>query len=82
MGTLVHKFWQATSKWSFSRVRSDQEFYVDPLSLADTVPARFKDSGEGYGPTAQEIEAKEHQLAEDFRREQMLPIMGMAGCPN
>jgi hypothetical protein len=36
---------------------------------------------DGHGPTAQEIQATEQERAEQFKRDQLLPIMGMAGPP-
>jgi hypothetical protein len=44
-------------------------------------PRRENDAG-ADGPTVHEIEANERDRAERFRRDQLLPIIGLAGSPN
>jgi hypothetical protein len=45
-----------------------------------TVPGA-QEPADGSGSAAQEINAKEQDRAEQFKRDQLLPIMGMVGPP-
>ena len=46
------------------------------------VAFRLKEWEGGCGPSAEEVEAKEHERAEKFKRDQLLPIMGWStGAP-
>jgi hypothetical protein len=40
-----------------------------------------QEPADGNELTAEEIEAKEQERTEQFRRDQLLPIMGIAGPP-
>ncbi|HEU6441170.1 MAG TPA: hypothetical protein VFF38_02310 [Microvirga sp.] len=42
----------------------------------DDIPVTFKECEGECGPTAEELEAKERERAERFKRDQLLPIMG------
>jgi hypothetical protein len=41
----------------------------------------FNECEDDCEPTAEQIEANEHGRAEQFKRDQLLPIIGMAGPP-
>ena len=47
----------------------------DEVAL-DKVDVTFKECDGECGPSAEELEAKEYERAERFKRDQLLPIMG------
>ena len=60
----------------------DREPVAAPSEATDEVAFRFKECEDDCGPSAVEVEAKEHERAEQFKRDQLLPIMGWStGAP-
>jgi hypothetical protein len=64
---------------SFLRNRDD---VVEPQGSTDEVTFRFKEWEGDCWPSAEEVEAKEHERAGQFKRDQILPIVGWStGAP-
>jgi hypothetical protein len=60
----------------------DREPVPAPPEITDEVAFRFKECENDCGPSAVEVEAKEHKRGEQFKRDQLLPIMGWStGAP-
>jgi len=79
MGAPIRRLRHFISLWPFFRCLGDREPVLEQPEIPDEVPFRFKECGADCGPSAREIEAKEHERAERFKRDQLLPIMGLGG---
>lgn len=78
MGAAFRKLRNHISRWSLFSLLCRREPVPDRPEVADEVAFRFKDCEISSEPSAEEIEAKERERAEQFKRDQLLPVMGMA----
>jgi hypothetical protein len=76
MGAPIQRLWHHISHWPFLRFADRHEPVLEPPEVKDAVAFRFKECDD-RGPSAKKVEAKEHERAEQFKRDQLLPIMGM-----
>jgi hypothetical protein len=82
MGTLIQRLRHHIFRLPFLSFLHKRDYVLEPRGSTDEVTFRFKECEDDCGPCAEEVEAKEHERAEQFRRDQLLPIMGWsAGAP-
>ncbi|MDF2689497.1 MAG: hypothetical protein K0Q80_2463 [Microvirga sp.] len=84
MGAPIQKLWHHVSHWPLLNA-----FLARPFAPAspeasergglDKVAVTFKECEDACEPTAEQIEARERERAERFKRDQLLPIMGIGG---
>jgi hypothetical protein len=78
MDAPIQRLWHHISHWPLLNAPGGH----DPVSEApataalDEVPVTFRECEGDCEPTAGQIEAKEREHAERFKRDQLLPIMG------
>lgn len=78
MGMSTQKLWHDLSSWPPLSCLFGREAAREPSEAPDTVPFRFKEC-EDCSPTAEQIEARERELADRFKGDQLLPIIGLGG---
>jgi hypothetical protein len=78
MGAPIQRLWHHVSHWSLLNVLGGHSPVprAPATDALDNVPVTFKECEGGCEPTAGQIEAKERERAERFKRDQLLPIMG------
>ena len=82
MGAPIQRLRHHISHWPVFSFLPDREPVPAPPEATDEVAFRFKGCEDDCGPSAVEVEAKEHERAEQFKRDQLLPIMGWStGAP-
>jgi hypothetical protein len=82
MGAPIQRLRHHISRWPFLSFLRDREPVPAPPEITDEVAFRFKECEGDCGPSAVEVEAKEHKRGEQFKRDQLLPIMGWStGAP-
>ncbi|QRM36123.1 hypothetical protein [Microvirga sp. VF16] len=80
MRAAIQRLCHRISHWAFSGFPR-REPGLDGPETADEIAFRFKDCEE-CGPSAEDLEAKDRERAERFKRDQLLPIMGWStGVP-
>jgi hypothetical protein len=80
MGAPIQRLRYHTSHWPFLSFLRDP--VVERLEATEEVAFRLKECEDDCGPSAEEVEAKERERAEQFKRDQLLPIMGWStGAP-
>ena len=81
MRALIQRLRHHISRLPFLSFRN-RDYVVEPRGPTDEVAFRFKECEDDCGPSAVEVEAKEHKRGEQFKRDQLLPIMGWStGAP-
>jgi hypothetical protein len=80
MRVPIQRVWHRASQWRFLSLLRDHEPLPEPPEAADEVAFRFKEC-EDCTPKPEQVEAKERERAEQFKRDQLLPIIGLAGPP-
>jgi hypothetical protein len=84
MGAPIRRLWHHVSHWPFLNAllartpASGLHEAPDNVAL-DKVGVTFKECDDVCAPTAEQIEARERDRAERFKRDQLLPIMGIGG---
>ena len=82
MGALIQRLRRHISRLPFLSFLHNRDDVVEPREAKDEVAFRFKECEGDCGPSAEEVEAKEHERAEQFKCDQLLPIMGWStGAP-
>ena len=82
MGASIQRLRHHISRLPFLSFLRDREPVVEPPEATDEVAFRLKEWEDDCWPSAEEVEAKEHERAEQFKRDQLLPIMGWStGAP-
>jgi hypothetical protein len=82
MGAPIQRLRHHISRLPFLSFLREREPVVEPPEAIDEVPFRFKECEGDCGPSAEEGEAEGHERAEQFKRDQLLPIMGWStGAP-
>ena len=82
MSAPIQRLRHHISRLPFLSLLRDREPVIEPPEASDEVAFRFKECDGDCGPSAEEVEAKEHKRAEQFKRDQLLPIMGWStGAP-
>ena len=79
MGAPIQRLWHHITHWPFLNPRpvpGEQGTVV-----LDEIPVTFKECEGDCTPTPEQIEAKERERADQFKGDQLLPIMGMMGQP-
>jgi hypothetical protein len=76
VGAPIQSFWHHISHWPILSFFSGREPIPEPPQAPDEVAFRLKDREDDCGPSAEKIEADERKCAENFKRDQLLPIMG------
>jgi hypothetical protein len=84
VGAPVQRLWHRIFRLPFLRFFSDRNPIPErpeaPDKVAlDKVAFSFKECEGDCGPSAAEIQMKERERAEQFRGDQLLPIMGIGG---
>jgi hypothetical protein len=77
MGTLIGRLRDRISYWPFLSFLCGRKPFPEQPEAEDEVTFRFKDCGDDSEPSAEEIEAKQNERTEQFKRDQILPVMGM-----
>jgi hypothetical protein len=77
MGAPIQRLRHHISSLPLLSFLRDREPVPEPPEATDDVAFRFKDCEDDCRPSAEEVVAKEHERAEQFKRDQLLPIMGM-----
>lgn len=79
MDATIQRLWHRISHWPVLSPRQARASatgpHETPVAL-DHIPVTFKECEGECGPTAAELEAREQERAERFKRDQLLPIMG------
>ena len=83
MGAPIQRLRHRISSWPFFSLLLEREPGLEVAGAPgevglDKVPVTFKECEGGCGPTAEQIDAKDRELADRFKGDQLLPIMGMA----
>jgi hypothetical protein len=74
MGAPIQRLWHHISHWRFL---NHAPVSKAPARIAlDEVPVTFRECEGDCEPTAGQIESREQERAERFKRDQLLPIMG------
>ena len=82
MSAPIQRLRHHISRLPFLSLLRDREPVIEPPEASDEVAFRFKECNGDCGPSAEEVEAKEHKRAEQFKRDQLLPIIGWStGAP-
>jgi hypothetical protein len=82
MGAPIQRLRHHISRWPFLSFLRDREPVVERPEATEEVAFRLKECEDDCGPSAEEVEAKERERAEQFKRDQLLPIMGWStGAP-
>jgi hypothetical protein len=82
MGASIERLRHHISRLPFLSFLHNRDYVVEPRGSTDEVAFRFKECEDDCGPSAEEVEAKEHERVEQFKRDQLLPIMGWCtGAP-
>jgi hypothetical protein len=82
MSASIQRFRHHISRLPFLSFLCNRDDIVEPRGSTDEVTFRFKECEDDGWPSAEEVEAKEHERAEQFKRDQLLPIMGWStGAP-
>jgi hypothetical protein len=82
MGAAIQGLRHHISYWAFLSFLGTREPVLEPSEAKDEVAFRFMDCEDDCGPSAESVEAKERERAEQFKRDQVLPIMGWStGAP-
>lgn len=76
----VQQLWQSVSHIPLVRHFVRERHPYTPADEAGDFPVQLPMLEDGE-PTAREINAQERDRAEQFKRDQLLPIVGMAGPP-
>lgn len=84
MGAAIQRLWHQVSSWPFLSVLRGSTFVPEPPQIPDEIeldkiPVTFREGEDACEPTAEQIQAQEHERAEWFKRDQLLPIMGLGG---
>jgi hypothetical protein len=84
MGAPIQRLHHYISHWpflGFLRGREPvPELPEDPYKVAlDKVAVTFKQCEDDCAPSAKEIDVKEHERAEQLKRDVLVPVMGIAG---
>ena len=82
MRALSQRLRHHISRLPLSSFLHNRDDVVEPRGSTGEVAFRFKEREDDCGPSAEEVESKEHERAEQFKRDQLLPIMGWStGAP-
>jgi hypothetical protein len=82
MGVSIQRLHHHISRLPFLSFLRNRDDVVAPRGSTDEVAFRFKECEDDCWPSAEEVEAKEHERAEQFKCDQLLPIMGWStGAP-
>jgi hypothetical protein len=82
MGASIQRLRHHISRLPFLSFLRDREPVPELPEATDEVAFRFKECEDECGPSAEGVEAKEHERVEQFKRDQLLPIMGWStGAP-
>ena len=73
----IQRLWHHASQWPLTLLRG-REPLPEPPEAPNQIAFRFKDY-EDSAPTAEQIEAKERERADQFKGDQLLPIIGIGG---
>ncbi len=79
--SAIQKLWHHISGLPFFSFFNGRNPAAEPLKVSDQTPVIFKECEDDCGQSAEEIQAEESERAEQFKRDQVLPIMGMTGRP-
>jgi hypothetical protein len=83
MGAPIQRLRHHIFRLPFLSFLREREPVVEPPEAPDEVAFRFKECEGDCGPSAEEVEAKRHERAQQFKRDQLLPIMGWStGAPS
>jgi hypothetical protein len=81
VGAPIQRLWHHVSHWPLLNaflVRASAPEASERGAL-DKVAVTFKECEDACEPTAEQIEARERERVERFKRDQLLPIMGIGG---
>jgi hypothetical protein len=76
MNAPVRRVWERIVHLPLLDFLARRETIPQPPEATDDGAFRFKGCEEDCGPSAEAIEATEHERAEQFKRDQLLPVMG------
>jgi len=84
MGAPIQRLWHHVSHWPLlnaflARTSAPESPEASERSPLDKVAVTFKECEDVCEPTAEQIEVRERERAERFKRDQLLPIMGIGG---
>ena len=84
MGAPIQRLWQHVSHWPLLNAFLARPPAPEPPDASDSgaldkVAVTFKECEGVCEPTAEQIEARERERADRFKRDQLLPIMGIGG---
>lgn len=84
MGAPIQRLWHHVSHWPvlnafLARASAPERPKAPDDPALDNVAVTFKECEGVCEPTAGQIEARERERAERFKRDQLLPIMGIGG---
>ena len=84
MGAPIQKLWHHVSHWPLLNAFLARSPTPEPPDASehgalDGIAVTFKECEDACEPTAEQIEARERERTERFKRDQLLPIMGIGG---
>ena len=82
MNASILRLWHRISHLPFLgviRPPAPVEPGASPNVALDQVAFTFRECEDDCGPSANELQAQERERAERFKRDQLLPIMGLTG---
>jgi hypothetical protein len=84
MDAPIQRLWHRISRLPFLSFLHGREpvpeLPEDPYKVAlDKVAVTFKQCEDDCAPSAKEIDVKEHERAEQLKRDVLVPVMGIAG---
>jgi hypothetical protein len=77
----LQRLWHRIPYLPLSGFLRGREPIPEPPEALEKVAVTFNECEDDCEPTAEQIEAEERERAEQFKRDQLLPIIGMAGPP-
>ena len=77
MGAPIQRLRHHITRLPFLSLFGRRDPVPDPRASSSEVVPLFKECEGECGPLAREVEVKEKERAEQFKRDQLLPIMGM-----
>jgi hypothetical protein len=82
MGASIQRLRHHISRLPFLSFLRNRDDVVELPEATGEVAFRLKECEGDCGPSGEKVEAKEHERAEQFKRDQLLPIMGWStGAP-
>jgi hypothetical protein len=76
IGAAIQRLRYHISCWPFLSFLDSREPVLEPSEAKDEAAFRIMDCEDDCGPSAEAVDPKDRERAEQFKRDQVLPIIG------